>query len=142
MIIIPHTAGMRILNKTMSLSNLTMAIMQRGKCGINVLKQTLFLVQPRKRERPIRWWTADTCVFLAFNSIAPADPIIGLSDCIFLWEYWDDTVIALRNLYRLLNILFLETFKKEINHKSYQNCTHLEDSKMCLKRLVFLLEMI
>ena len=65
-------------------------------------------MQPRKRERPTRWWAADICAFLAFNSIASAYPIIGLSDSIFFWECWHDTAIALRTLYRIGDSLFLD----------------------------------
>ena len=49
-----------------------------------MFKQTFFLVRPRKRERPTRYWTADIRAFLAFNSIAPAAPMIGL--CVALRE--------------------------------------------------------
>ena len=65
-------------------------------------------MQPRKRERPTRWWAADICAFLAFNSIASAYPIIGLSDSIFFWECWHDTAISLRTLYRIGDSLFLD----------------------------------
>ena len=66
-----------------------------------MFKQTFFLVRPRKRERPTRYWTADIRAFLAFKSMAPAAPMIGLRCCIFLLAHCGGTAIALKTLYRV-----------------------------------------
>lgn len=63
-----------------------------------MLKQTFLRVRPRKRESPTRCCTADICLFLAFKSMEPADPMMGLSDCIFRAETFAGIAIAIRTL--------------------------------------------
>lgn len=65
----------------------------------NHYKQTFLLVRPKKRERPTRCCTADILKFLAFNSIAPAEPMTGRRDLILLQDNCGGIAIALKTLY-------------------------------------------